>query len=317
VKRAIAIGSTAVGVAAFAYALSVNGVTTIQQAIARVGWGFAAILLLSGVRETAKAAAWAQTFTGSYRLPLVDALRARLAGEALSTLLPMGVVVGEPTKAQYVGDRMPFATAFSGLVLEFAFYSASLTLFAIAALILFVPNKAAVLVAALAGLAILLVVRPVQRAVAPVRRFVIERPRRACAVGALEIVYHALGLAETYLILRFLNPAGATWTAAVAFETLSRGVSIAFKMVPMRVGVDEASAAFMATRLAIAPSTGVMLALVRKLRVLFWTALGLLEIAVRTFQTVRAGTHVQHRPAAKISLKTRLSTARSLPSLPA
>lgn len=179
------------------------------------------------------------------------------------------------------------------------------------------PNKAAALVGTLAAAAILLAAKPIRRAVAPVRRFVIDRPLRAFSIAALEVIYHALGVAETYVILRFLSPAGATWTAAVAFETVNRGVAVAFKMVPMRAGVDEASTAFMATRLAISPSTGVMLALVRKLRVVFWTALGLLLIAARTFHTVRDGTHVEHRPTPEIRPKTRLSTASSLPSLPA
>jgi hypothetical protein len=283
VKRAIAVGSTVLGAAAFAYTLSAIGITTVQQAIRRVGWGFVAILLISSVREVAKAAAWAQTFTGTPRLSLADAFRARLAGEALGTLLPMGFVVGEPTKAHYVDDRMPFDTAFKGLILEFAFYTASLAVFAIAALILFAPNIAA-LAGALVGLAILAAVKPVQRALAPLRRFVTAEPRCACTIGALEAAYHALGIAETYMILRFLNPAGATWTAAVAFEVINRGVTMAFKMVPLRVGVDEASAAFLAKHLAVGSATGVMLALVRKLRVLFWTALGLLAIAVRTFR---------------------------------
>ena len=282
-KRAIAIGSTVLGAAAFAYTLSAIGVSAVQQAMARVGWGFAAILALSSVRELAKAAAWAQAFTAAPGLSLADAFRARLAGEALSTLLPMGFVVGEPTKAQHVDNRMPFEVAFKGLVLEFAFYGASLAVFAIAALILFVPNTAA-MVAALVGMALLLAVRPVRRALAPVRRFVVAEPRRACTIGGLEAAYHALGIAETYLILRFLNPAAATWTAAVAFEAINRGVTMAFKMVPLRVGVDEASAAFLAKHLAVGSATGVMLALVRKLRVLFWTALGLMAIAVRTFR---------------------------------
>jgi hypothetical protein len=283
VRRAFAVGSSVLGAAAFAYTLSAIGITTVHQALARVGWGFAGILLMSSVREVAKAAAWAQTFTGTHRLSLAAAFRARLAGEALSTLLPMGFVVGEPTKAQYVDDCMPFATAFRGLMLEFAFYGASLGLVAIAAAIVFVPNKA-VLVAVLIGLAMLPLVRPVRHALAPVRRFVIDCPRRACTIGALEAAYHALGFAETYMILRLLNPAVATWTAVVAFETINRGVTIVFKMVPARVGIDEASAALLAKHLAIGPSTGVMLALVRKLRVLFWTALGLLAIAVRTIR---------------------------------
>ena len=282
-KRAIAVGSMVFGVAAFAYALSAIGLTTLQQAIARIGWGFAAILLISSVREVAKAAAWAQTFTGAHRLSLVDAFRARLAGEALTTVIPMGFVVGEPTKAHYVDDTMPFATAFGGLVLEFAFYLASLAVFAVAGLVLFAPN-ATVLVVALVAVALLPTMKPVRRALAPARRFVTATPRRACAIFALEAAYHGLGIIETYIVLRFLAPAGATWTAAIGFEVINRAVTLVFKMVPIRVGVDEAGAALIATRLAILPSTGVALALVRKMRVLFWTALGLLVVAVRTFR---------------------------------
>jgi hypothetical protein len=312
VKRAIAVGSSVVGAAAFAYTLSAIGIGNVRQAIAGIGWGFAAILLMSSVREVAKAAAWAQTFTGMHRLSLVDAFRARLAGEALSTLVPMGFVVGEPTKAQYVDDCMPFDTAFKGLMLEFAFYAASLALFGVVALILFVPNKVA-LVAAIGGVGIVPALRPVRRVLAPVGRFVIAQPRRACTIGALEAVYHALGLAETYLILRFLHPAAATWTAAFAFEAVNRGVTMAFKMVPLRVGIDEATAALIANHLAIGPSLGVMLALVRKLRVLFWTAPGVLAIAVRTFRRCAPARNDGIVTTAKTRLKTTDLTARPLP----
>jgi len=204
---------------------------------------------------------------------------------------------------------MPFATALSGLVLEFAFYTAALALFALAALTVLVPHTT-ILVAGVGAGAVLLGTKPVRRAVAPVRRFVIEQPLRAVAIGALEVLYHALGFAETYVILRFLSPSSATWTAAVAFETISRGVSIVFKMVPMRVGVDEAGAALMATRLALAPSTGVMLALVRKLRVLFWTALGVLAIALRTIRRWVPARTFSGAEFQKLHLKTRISTAR-------
>ncbi len=282
-KRTLAAASTLLGIAAFAYTLTAVGVASVRQAIATVGWGFASILLLSTVRELAKASAWTLAFTGTQRLPLADAFRARMAGEALSTLLPMGFVVGEPMKAQHVDNRMPFAAAFSGLMLEFTFYTASLLLVAVAGTVLIVSGRIAV-VAVLAGISTLALVKPIRRALTPVRRFVVAEPRRACAIGALEIAYHALGCAEAYLILRFLGAAGATWRAAVAFELINRGVTLVFKMVPMRLGVDEASAAFVATHVAIDPATGVMLALVRKLRVLFWTALGLVAIAVRAIR---------------------------------
>jgi hypothetical protein len=300
VKRAITVGSSVFGVAAFAYAVHAIGLTNVEQALGRVGWGFALILLVSGVREVAKAAAWTQAFPDAHRLPVLDAFRARLAGEALSALVPMGFLIGEPTKAQHVEDRMPFATAFSALMLEYAFYIASLALLAGVALVLIAPWRVTLGAAAVG-------------AAEPLRRFAVQQPLRASTVAALQAAYHALGIAETYITLRFLNPAGAAWTAAVAFELLNRGVTIVFKMVPMRAGVDEASAALMATHLAIGPATGVMLALVRKLRVLFWTALGVLAIAVRAFRRWAPAHSCRGARLEEIARNTGVLTARSLP----
>jgi hypothetical protein len=156
-------------------------------------------------------------------------------------------------------------------------------------------------------------VTPLRRATEPLRRFVVQEPMRATTVAALQVTYHALGIAEAYIMLRLLSPAGATWTAAAAFELLNRGVTIAFKMVPMRVGVDEAGAALMATHFAIGPTTGVMLALLRKLRVLFWAALGLLAIALRAFRRCVAARTWGRDRLEEIAQNPRSLTARSLP----
>src|SRR5207248_11773511 len=77
--------------------------------------------------------------------------------------------------------------------------------------------------------------------------------------------------------------------SAVVLETISRAVTIVFKMIPMRLGVDEASSSFAATYASIDPATGLTLALVRKLRLIFWSALGLaLFVWQRGRETARA-----------------------------
>jgi hypothetical protein len=312
VKRAISVGSSVLGVAAFAYALSVIGLVDVQHALVRVGWGFAVILLLSGVRELIKAAGWTQAFTGADRLPVFHAFRARLAGEALSALLPMGFLVGEPMKARYVDDRMPFATAFNALLLEYAFYGASLAALAGLALVIFAPWQVAV--GAVAACAIVLpALKPLRRAAEPLRRFIVQEPARASMIAAIQAAYHALGIVETYIVLRLLSPASATWTAAAGFEMLNRVIAIGFKMVPMRVGVDEASSGLMATHLAVGSATGVMLAFVRKLRVLFWTALGLLALAVRAFRRWVSARSSRSCRLEEIAQNTQILAARSLP----
>jgi hypothetical protein len=281
VKRALTAASTVVGAAAFVYSVSVLGAANMRSGVVRIGRGFAAILVLSGLREAARALAWTHTFGGTDRLPLRDALRARLAGEALNTLLPMGSLVGEPVKAQHVIDRLPFTTALSALVVEFAFYSASLVFLLGAAALAMLPPVAALGAMVVLGAAAMPALKRAPRLFEPLRRFAVDRPRRAWGILALEASYHVLGIAEVYVTLLFLVPGGVAWSSAVLLETVNRGVTIVFKMLPMRVGVDEASAALVTNRLALGSTTGVMLALVRKLRLLFWAALGLALIALR------------------------------------
>jgi len=196
-------------------------------------------------------------------------------------LLPMGFLVAEPAKAQYVADRLPFGTAFRALMIELAFYTVSLTLLFGSAALIVLPPAAALGIAIGGALAAV----PLKRAVGtvePLQRFALAQPRRASTIVALEASYHALGIIETYVVLLCVAPAGAAWTSALLLETMNRSVTMVFKMLPMRVGVDEAAAALVTNRLALGSSTGIMLALVRKLRMLFWAALGLVFMRVRT-----------------------------------
>jgi hypothetical protein len=56
---------------------------------------------------------------------------------------------------------------------------------------------------------------------------------------------------------------------------------LAFKFVPFRVGVDEALTGALAPALALPAAVGVTLAIVRKVRNLFWAAIGLAFMAGR------------------------------------
>ena len=279
-KRTLVAASMVAGAAGFAYSLSTLGLAQMREGLLRIGWGFGAILALSGLRELARAVAWARTLDAADRLPVRHALRARLVGEALNTLLPIGFLVGEPAKAQHVADRLPFTIAFGTLMIELAFYTASLALLFVGAALVVLPPAVALGIVLLGAA----VVAPLKRAlqtVEPLQRFARAQPRRAGTIFALEASYHALGIIETYIVLLYVSPAGAAWTSALLLETMNRAVTIAFKMLPMRLGVDEAAAALVTNRLALGSTTGVMVALVRKLRMLFWAALGLACMLVR------------------------------------
>jgi hypothetical protein len=312
-KRALLIVTGVVGFALFAASLRMLGLDRMVDGFRRVGWGFGAILIVSGAREAARTLAWIRTVEGPARLPFFRAFRARLAGEALNTLLPMGMLVGEPVKASHVAPHLPFAAAFSALVVEFAFYCISLVLLlgsGMTALVVathvapsprviaYVATSIVVLAVLLpyigragrrgvkraetvsdaggrVGTAIARLVHGVRRPFAVVRRFATEHPEHVRAIVVFELAYQVLAVAEVYLTLLLISPLPPTLTTSLVLETVNRAITMLFKMLPMRVGVDEASSSLFAGRLDLGVTTGVTLALVRKLRLLFWSAVGL------------------------------------------
>jgi hypothetical protein len=308
-KRALVAGVAMIGTALFAYSIETLGLASIQDAFVRIGWGFGAILLLSGAREAVRTLAWTHTVEGPVRLSFRDAFRARLAGEALNALLPMGMLVGEPMKAEHVGHRLPFATAFGALAMEFAFYGTSLLLLFSAGVVALFPSTAVLFIAAMALMVVPLVrngsrrngiVEPagasegqvasvitrvlekLRRLGDPVLGFIARHPDRVWRLIALEAAFQGFAVAEGYLTLVLISPGHVAWSSALVLETVSRAVTIMFKMLPMRLGVDEAGAAVFAGHLGLGPATGITLALVRRMRVLCWSAVGIALVLTRS-----------------------------------
>jgi hypothetical protein len=323
-KRAFVAGAAIIGTALFAYAIKALGLADIQEAFVRMRWGFAAILLLSGAREVVRTLAWTHTIEGPVRLSFRDAFRARLAGEAFNALLPMGMLVGEPMKAEHVGHRVPFATAFGALVVEFAFYGISLLLLFSAGVVTLFPPSAVLFIVVMVSLVLRLVrnrnrptriVAPtgasqnhvanvitrvagkLRRLGDPVLRFGSLNPGRAWRLVVLEAAFQLLAVAEVYLTLALITPRHVAWSSALVLETVSRGVTIIFKVLPMRLGVDEASSAVFADRLGLGSATGLTLALVRRTRLLFWSAVGIVFVLMRSTRRPAAAAAVAISPA--------------------
>ena len=106
--------------------------------------------------------------------------------------------------------------------------------------------------------------------------FARRHPSRPGPILLLEFGYHAAGVAETYLTMAMLLPASTPPTLLGAFllESLNRLINVAFKFVPMRLGVDEAGTGLLTQVLHGTSALGVTLAVVRKARMLVWTGVG-------------------------------------------
>jgi hypothetical protein len=106
-------------------------------------------------------------------------------------------------------------------------------------------------------------------------------PQRFLPICALETVYHLLGVAEVWFILSRLSDTYPSLLDSFLLESVSRLITILFKLIPFVIGVDEAGAQFVGATVALAAGMGVTLAIIRKGRILFWTAVGLILVIKR------------------------------------
>ena len=303
---------TVAGIGLFVYVVRRAGAAEILDGIQRVGWGLVIILLLAGVRFVLRSECWRLCMPDAARLPPGRAFRAFLAGDSVGNVTPLGMVASEPTKVLLSRHHLATRDAVASLAAENVIYAASVaTMVSMGLLVvlLTVPLTAtwrwglggalvSIAVAVIAGRRLLRGTWDARRGARPAWREPIAAVRQAVAAFsegqanrfrrayALDLVYHAIAVLEVFLTLRWvLGDRSPSLTQAIAFEALNRALVVAFKFVPFRVGVDEALTGAAAPMLALDPAAGITLAVVRKVRNLFWTGVGLAIIAAHPAQS--------------------------------
>ena len=306
------------GIALFFCMLQRTGPEAVLQNIRAFGWGVVALILLSGLRHILRALAWSYCVQTDGRRPRwFEFLGPRLVGEALNDLTPAGPLLGEPARVVAVSRLMPAQTAASSVVLENLIFGLGAVLFMLSGIVLAVISVAALrgfwwvgggLVScflACLGLVwwavsrrLLLLgavfdslkrrglgwgflqrheqsVRAVEQTV---HDFFLKSRRTFLAVLAIEIATNFTGIGEVYLILK-VTTSHSSLFAAYLVESASRAVQIAFSFVPLGLGVQEGAAAATLQAIGHAATEGISLAVLRKIRSLFWAVIGLLLLA--------------------------------------
>jgi hypothetical protein len=106
-----------------------------------------------------------------------------------------------------------------------------------------------------------------------------QRNRKSfLSIFALDMCFHLAGIAEIYTTLSFISPVAPTLQQAFILESVNRIINVAFKFIPLRAGVDEGGTGQVSKVLGFARGTGVTLAIIRKGRDIFWSAIGLILI---------------------------------------
>jgi hypothetical protein len=289
------------GALLFAYTLASAGPSRIFDGIRSVGVGFAVVLLLSGFRMAVRAKAWSLCVEQQNdRFTFGEAFTAFVSADAIGNVTLLGPVASESAKAILIRKLVPVSQAISSVVLENLFYSISVAVMVAVGTIAFLlgyrPTSGpltislAVSVVAILGVVVVwwtLSTQPrvlsrflqheaVRNAEDRIFNFVSTRRDRLAAILALEFAFHISAILEVYLVLALLLPGtGRTMLLAVILETVERLITIAFKFVPLRLGVDQFGSGQMAELLGIGSAIGITLATVRTARNLFWALVGL------------------------------------------
>jgi len=304
-----------IGIALLVFTVQRVGWSTVVAGITSVGWWFVLVVLLGATRMACRSRAWV-VCADDRQLRFRDAFGAMLAADALGNLTPLGLLASEPTKIMMTRSRISTVTSVASVTIENAFYTASVLVVLLAGTWFFFQRaglppaleqiaEVIVVVIVLAGIAGLwiarsqpallsrfapLITRLAGRSAVPADAIREVEARiygvlgwplgRLAHVGAWEAVFHVAAVAEVWLVLRLLpGAANATLVDAFLLESAGRFVTIAFKFIPYRLGIDEAGSGAVAQVIGIGPAAGVTLALVRRLRILVLNAFGLVRLA--------------------------------------
>lgn len=300
------------GLGLFTYFVKRAGVGQIADGIKRLGAGFLIILAISAVRQIVRSFSWSLCVEAPYRLRFRDAFRARVMGDAIGNVLPFAsFVISEPAKPALIRDRLPLMAGLSSIAIENIFYSLSVAVsissgmialllsfslpqgmrlgsFAVLGVVLIVVVLGTVLIGKqvrfISGTASFLHRRGLSDKWIEKGRTMEDRiygfyrrhRARFIPILLLEACFHLAGVCEIYVTLSFISPQQPpTFLTAFILESVNRVITMAFKFIPLRLGVDEAGTGKVSKVLLFTEAAGVTLAIVRKARDVFWAAIGM------------------------------------------
>jgi phosphatidylglycerophosphate synthase len=304
-RQFLSLAALLLGLGLLALTLIHVDLGSIDRLARQLGAALPIVLLPGAAWHLVRTAAWQRCFPADEQPPFARAVRVRLAAEAFSFVTIRGVA-GEPLKVVLLAPQIPTAVSAAAVALERAAY------LLITAVIIVIAALVAATTLALSGLwirvfgvtavvSIVLIVALLRVAARPERqpgpsshnagtdrrsffarfahefveqlRNLLRRDRRRLAVlVAFESAAFALMALEVWVAL-WAAGTPVTAVAAVAAETFTRVASFASAFIPANLGALEASNVAAANAVGAAGGAAA-LALVRRLRGLFWCVVG-------------------------------------------
>jgi uncharacterized protein (TIRG00374 family) len=304
------------GLGLFLWLLHRIGLETVGLNLARIGWGFGAVLALEAVAVVLVTLGWSRTLPPGRRVPFPSLVAMRMAGDGVNALAPAAVVGGEIVHARLLARYLPGAEALGSVGLAAMAQFLAQVLFVGVGLIVarsgaLAPRLRLPGLALLAFLGAFLVVleRLSRRREGPPGRIagwlgrvarvfsggvpregflrdldrsvfgaMRERPLALAVAVLLFLCAWLVNVLEVGLALALLgSPVPAGTAFAIAVLTVL--VEGFFFFVPARVGVQEGGLYAIFLALGLDPARGFSLGVIRRLRELTWGLAGLAILA--------------------------------------
>ena len=312
-RQLVRFSGTLLGVALLVCLICGTGRSTVIGQVKTVGWGLGLIVALGGISHLTKTLAWRLTFLCDVRnVSFARTFGLRLVSESIGSFGLPGQVLGETARVYFLGAALPVTTSISSVTLDRGLYLVTSALVSVtgilAALSLLSLSGAWRLAAFLfaCALAVLLVVTAVafqrrwpvlsataksigrlpwfknwlvgkqsvlESAESRLFSFHREAPKAFWASLILNLACHAMAILEVYILLRFMG-AKTGLLGAFVLEAFTKLINVVGALNPGNFGTYEGGNMVLTRMLGIAGAAGLTLGLCRRVRSLFWKAMG-------------------------------------------
>lgn len=127
-----------IGLCLFVYLVYSIGFNEIWESIKSFGFfGFAVILLIYFCRIILRASCWKLSVYEPYKISLKHTIPAVIIGEAVSSMIPLGILASGTAKALAVRQKIPLVVGLSSVATENLFYMLATGIFLVSGAVLF------------------------------------------------------------------------------------------------------------------------------------------------------------------------------------
>ena len=296
-----------------AYLVWRAGPSHLWQGLAKLGWGFCAVVALAGVSHLLKTWAWQMTLgQAQSQISFPRLVGLRLGAEAAGQLGVLGQAFGDSIRVSQLSRKMQTARSLASVTLDRGFYLVTGMIIAVAGVLAALPALShseglrlyAGLFVFLATTVLLLTLLAVRkrwpflsggaRLVGRIRSFKSSIERRLETIQATEdalfdfhhetpqafwtsfslnLAGQCLAILEVGVVLWLLG-AHVGFFGALIIEGLTKLLNAIGNFNPGNIGTYEGGNMLIGKIFSLSSATGLTLALARRLRAFFWTLIG-------------------------------------------